>query len=127
MPDMKYGNPQVAQRYSKCPNYPSVNQAGVSEMFRQVGDLQLDKDGIATRGLLVRHLVLPNNLAGTKAVISYLAEHISKDTYLNIMDQYRPLHRAREYPQLNRPITAQEYQSAVEIAISCGLHRLDHR
>jgi len=127
MPDMKYGNPEVAQRYSKCPNYPQVNQAGVSEMYRQVGDLQLDGDGVATRGLLVRHLVLPNNIAGTKVVISYLIEHISKDTYLNIMDQYRPLYRAREYPQLNRSITAQEYQTAVELATTSGLRRLDLR
>jgi putative pyruvate formate lyase activating enzyme len=127
MPDMKYGNPQTARKYSKCPNYPNVNQAAVREMYRQVGNLHVTDEGIATRGLLVRHLVLPNNLAGTKTVVSFIANQISKETYINIMDQYRPVFRAKEYPQINRPITNQEFKTAVETALNNGLYRLDQR
>ena len=127
MPDMKYANAQVASHYSKARNYPSVNQAAVREMYRQVGDLQIDEHGIATRGLLVRHLILPNGLAGTLEIIRFLAEEISPNTYLNLMDQYRPAFKAKEYPSLNRPITPREYQNAVQLAHAAGLHRLDER
>lgn len=127
MPDMKYADAQVARRYSKIPNYPQVNRAAVGEMHRQVGDLQIGADGLATRGLLVRHLVLPNGLAGTQEVVTFLAEKISKNTYLNLMDQYRPAFQAHHYPALNRPVTRAEYQAAVEMAHQAGLHRLDQR
>jgi putative pyruvate formate lyase activating enzyme len=125
MPDMKYANANVALKYSKIRNYPRVNQAGVREMYRQVGDLQLDDQGIATRGLLVRHLILPHNSAGTSQIVRFLAEEISKDIYLNLMDQYHPCFNARLYPRLNRPITSQEFQTAVNLAHEAGLHRLD--
>ncbi|MGB9800481.1 MAG: radical SAM protein [Thermanaerothrix sp.] len=125
MPDMKYADPEIAKRYSRIPNYPQVNQAAVREMHRQVGDLQLDANGIAVRGLLVRHLVLPNNLAGTEQIVRFLAQEISPNTYLNIMDQYYPTYRAHLYPEINRRITAEEYQQAVEAAHLAGLHRLD--
>lgn len=127
MPDMKYADPQIAHRYSKIPNYPQVNQAAVREMHRQVGDLQIDSRGIATRGLLVRHLILPDNLAGTEQIVRFLAEEISPNTYLNLMDQYRPAYRAHHYPELNRPIRADEYQAAVRAARRAGLYRLDER
>jgi putative pyruvate formate lyase activating enzyme len=127
MPDMKYASPQIGLRYSKIRNYPQVNQAAVREMHRQVGDLQIDDRGLATRGLLVRHLVLPNNLAGTQKIVQFLVEEISKDTYLNLMDQYRPAYKASQYPQLNRCITPSEYQQALQIALQSGLHRLDKR
>jgi putative pyruvate formate lyase activating enzyme len=127
MPDMKYASAQIARHYSKIPNYPQVNQAAVREMHRQVGDLQMDENGLAERGLLVRHLVLPNGLAGTPEIVRFLAEQISTDTYLNLMDQYRPAFNARQFPKLNRPITFQEYQAAVEMAGAAGLHRLDQR
>jgi putative pyruvate formate lyase activating enzyme len=127
MPDMKYASAQIARHYSKIPNYPQVNQAAVREMHRQVGDLQLDENGLAERGLLVRHLVLPNGLAGTPEIVRFLAEQISTDTFLNLMDQYRPAFNARQFPKLNRPITFQEYQAAVEMAGAAGLHRLDQR
>jgi putative pyruvate formate lyase activating enzyme len=94
-------------------------------MHRQVGDLQLDEHGIAWRGLLVRHLVLPNGLAGTEAVVHFLAEDISKDTYLNLMDQYRPAFRAYNIPQLSRLITREEYQTAQRLAHEAGLRRMD--
>ena len=127
MPDMKYASPQIALRYSKARNYPQINQAAVREMHRQVGDLQIDERGLAQRGLLVRHLVLPNGLAGTGEIVRFLAEEISKDTYLNLMDQYRPAYQAHLFPKLNRRITRQEYQAAVEMALQAGLRRLDKR
>ncbi len=127
MPDMKYGDVLLARRYSKVPNYVEVNQAAVREMHRQVGDLVLDERGIAQRGLLVRHLVLPNGLAGTEAVLAFLAQHISPRTYLNLMDQYRPCYRADEYPELDRRVTAAEYAAALAVAARHGLTRLDGR
>jgi len=127
MPDMKYADPKIGHRYSKIPDYPRVNQAAVKEMHRQTGDLQLDERGIATRGLLVRHLVLPNNLAGTQHIVRFLAEEISTNTYLNLMDQYRPEFRAHHYPELSRRITSEEYFQAVQWAREAGLRRLDRR
>jgi putative pyruvate formate lyase activating enzyme len=125
MPDMKYSNPAAGLEYSKVKNYPSVNRQAVREMHRQTGDLCLDKNGLAMRGLLVRHLVLPNQLAGTREILEFLAREISIDTYINIMDQYHPCYRADEYPLLDRPPSRQEYQEALQIAREFGLHRLD--
>jgi putative pyruvate formate lyase activating enzyme len=127
MPDMKYADPDLARRYSKVPNYPQINQAAIREMYRQVGDLQISDQGIATRGLLVRHLILPNNIAGTDQIIQFLSKQISTNTYLNLMDQYHPAYKASQFPELDRRITHTEYQSAIEAAHSCGLHRLDER
>jgi putative pyruvate formate lyase activating enzyme len=127
MPDMKYSDPDVSRRYSKIRDYPRINQLAVKEMHRQVGDLTLDDNGIALRGLLVRHLVLPNNLAGTDEVVHYLSEQISPQTYLNIMDQYHPAYKSHQYPEIDRRLTIQEYQDAVEMAESAGLPNLDQR
>ncbi len=127
MPDMKYSDRYVARRYSKVSNYPEVNRAAVREMHRQVGDLTLDTHGVARRGLLVRHLVLPNNLAGTSEIVRFLAEEISADTYLNLMDQYRPAYKIHNDPQLNRALHPREYQNALDQACQAGLRRLDHR
>lgn len=131
MPDMKYASPQTARVNSKIPRYPQINQAAVKEMHRQVGDLQIDERGLARRGLLVRHLVLPHGLAGTPEIVRFLAEHISPNTYLNLMDQYRPEYNVRstpnQFPKLSRPTTRQEYVAAVEMAHAAGLHRLDQR
>jgi putative pyruvate formate lyase activating enzyme len=127
MPDMKYGDSETAHRYSHVRNYWEVNKAAVKEMHRQVGDLVLDDRGIAQRGLLVRHLVLPEDLANTEKVLAFIATEISPDTYLNIMDQYHPCYRADEYPPLDRSITQSEYLRALGIARRYGLHRLDAR
>ena len=127
MPDMKYSDPAAGRRYSGVSDYPARNREAVREMHRQVGDLILDERGIARRGLLVRHLVLPNGLAGTEEIANFLAREISPDTYINIMDQYRPCYRAGEFPELNRRPTAAEYQAAVEAALRAGLTRLDQR
>ena len=124
MPDMKYASAQTARFDSKSPNYPQVNQAAVKEMHRQAGDLQLDSQGIALRGLLVRHLVLPHNLAGTEQIVHFLADEISKDTYLNLMDQYHPAYKAARYEKLNRRITPAEFSAALQSAREAGLRRL---
>jgi putative pyruvate formate lyase activating enzyme len=127
MPDMKYGDSALARKYSKVRDYVEANRAAVKEMHRQVGDLDIDERGIARRGLLVRHLVLPHGIAGTGRVLEFLAAEISKNTYLNLMDQYRPCYRADKYPELDRPITAAEYREALDASARHGLERLDHR
>jgi len=116
MPDMKYGDSVVAHQYSKVRNYVEVNNAAVKEMHRQVGDLVLDERGLVKRGLLIRHLVLPGNRAGTEKVLEFIANEISPNSYLNLMDQYRPCYRAEEYPPLDRPIKAAEYRTVLELA-----------
>jgi putative pyruvate formate lyase activating enzyme len=125
MPDMKYGDAGVAEELSGVESYPSVNRAAVKEMHRQVGDLQIEPDGVARRGLLVRHLVLPADLAGTATIVRFISQEVSPDTYVNIMAQYRPCYRAFEYSSLARPVSAAEYQQAVSLTHEAGLHRLD--
>ncbi len=125
MPDMKYGDSAIARKYSKVRDYVEVNCAAMKEMHRQVGDLVLDQHGVARRGLLVRHLVLPAGLAGTEQVLAFLAHEISTDTYLNLMDQYYPCYRADEYPPLDRRVTAAEYRDALALTEKYGLRRLD--
>ena len=125
MPDMKYGDSRLARRYSKVPDYVEVNRAAVKEMHRQVGDLRVDGRGIAQRGLLVRHLVLPGNAAGSEEVMRFLAEEVSRDTYVNVMDQYRPCYRADEVPEIGRRPTGAELREAFEAARRHGIHRLD--
>jgi len=126
MPDMKYADEATARRYSGVKNYPAVNQAAVKEMHRQVGDLITDERGVALRGLLVRHLVLPDGLAGTGGIVRFLAD-LGPNTYLNVMDQYRPCYKAHDFPPLARRITPQEYDEAVQMALDAGLNRLDKR
>jgi len=126
MPDMKYADAAVGERYSHIKRYPEVNQAAVREMHRQVGDLVTDERGIALRGLLVRHLVLPEGLAGTAEVVRFLAG-LSTNTYLNIMAQYRPCFHAHSLPPLNRRLSDAEYREAVQMALDAGLERLDQR
>jgi putative pyruvate formate lyase activating enzyme len=120
MPDMKYSDPKVTGELSAAPDYPKVNREAIMEMHRQVGDLQTEK-GIATRGLLVRHLVLPGNLAGSFEIIDFLAEHISRKTTINVMDQYRPCYKASSHPALSRRSTLEEIQSVRRYAIQKGL------
>ncbi len=124
LPDFKYADAAIALRYSKVESYPAIARAAIKEMHRQVRDLVLDPEGVAIRGVLVRHLVLPEGLAGTATIMRFLAEEISVDTYVNIMDQYRPCHRAFLYPPLDRTITRDEFDEAVRLAKASGLHRL---
>lgn len=125
MPDFKYADKTLAEKYSKIQNYPYVVMQALKEMHRQVGDLIINEQGIALRGLLVRHLVLPNNIAGTEEVVKFIAEEISKNTYINIMDQYRPCWQVDEYPEINRRITKKEFEDAINIALKYGLTRID--
>jgi putative pyruvate formate lyase activating enzyme len=120
MPDMKYSNSEAAKELSAAADYPEVNHAAVKEMHRQVGDLKLEK-GLATRGLLVRHLVLPNNLAGSFEIIDFLAEKISVNTMVNVMDQYRPCYKASEHAKINRRPTDKEFETAQGYAVKKGL------
>ncbi len=123
MPDIKYSINENALKFSGVQNYWQTIKPAIEEMHRQVGDLKISKRGIAQRGLLVRHLVLPNDVAGSKAVIDFVADEISTETYLNIMDQYRPAYNAHKYEKLNRRITPSEYDEVVDYAFSKGLRR----
>jgi putative pyruvate formate lyase activating enzyme len=125
MPDFKYSAEEVAEEYSQARDYPLVAKQAIKEMFRQVGDLVLDDSGIALRGLLIRHLVLPSGLAGTQEVMQFLANEISKDTYVNIMAQYYPCGDIPPGSHLYRRISKSEYNQAVEIAKNEGITRLD--
>ena len=125
MPDMKYSDEKTAEQLSGIRDYPGVNRAAVREMHRQVGDLEIDDSGLARRGLLVRHLVLPHGLAGTQGVVSFLAREVSPDTYTNIMAQYHPCYQAFSLPQLARPLSEAEFAEAVSLARRQGLTRLD--
>ena len=126
MPDAKYGDNAIGEKLSGAPDYWDRNREALAEMHRQVGDLEMDEYGIARRGLLVRHLVLPENLARTEAVMRFLAA-LSPETYVNVMAQYRPQYRANEVLALRRAITSDEYRRAVQAALDAGLHRLDER
>ena len=127
MPDMKYSSDNSGERLSGVPDYPSVNKKAVREMHRQVGDLRLDSRGIAVKGLLIRHLVLPAGLAGSRNVLEFIAREISRNTYLNIMDQYRPAYKAQRFPEIDRPVHQEEFEGVIDLAAELGLKRLDDR
>jgi putative pyruvate formate lyase activating enzyme len=127
MPDFKFAAPGPADECCGAPDYPKVAREAIKEMHRQVGDLVLDKDGIARRGLLVRHLVLPQGLSGTREVMHFLSAEISRNTYINIMDQYYPCGNIVPRSPLGRRISKEEFSEAVELAESEGLTRLDQR
>jgi putative pyruvate formate lyase activating enzyme len=125
MPDMKYSDEKTAEQLSGIKDYPTINKAAVREMHRQVGDLKLDEQGVAQCGLLVRHLVLPHKLAGTREVVHFLAQEVSTNTYLNIMAQYHPCYQAFDIPLVSRPVNTQEFHEAIELARQQGVDRLD--
>ncbi|HTP29888.1 MAG TPA: radical SAM protein [Anaeromyxobacteraceae bacterium] len=125
MPDVKYSDSEVGRRCSHVQGYAEVSRAAVQEMHRQVGDLVLDARGLAVRGLIVRHLVLPSGLAGTEEVMRFLAEAVSPRTWVNLMDQYRPCYRAGDVEALARRPTSEELRAALQAARRHGLARLD--
>jgi len=121
MPDIKYGGEEEGKKYSSAPDYFEIAKKAVKEMFTQVGNLQIDKEGIARKGLLIRHLILPHKLAKTRNVLKFIAEEISPYTYISLMSQYFPAYRAREFKELSRRITREEYEEALEITRELGL------
>jgi putative pyruvate formate lyase activating enzyme len=127
MPDFKFWDPAVAKDLCAAQDYPEVARQAFKEMHRQVGDLVLDEEGVARRGLLVRHLVLPDGLAGTREIMEFLAREISPRTYVNVMGQYRPCGRVFEHPSLSKFLTGLEHAEAQRLAREAGLTRLDRR
>lgn len=127
MPDIKYGGGDASLHLSRAKDYAEASKAAVREMHRQTGDLILDNRRIAVRGLLVRHLILPDGLAHTKDVMNFIADEVSKNTYVNLMNQYYPCFEAQSVPSLNRRITSAEFEEAETVAKEAGLERLDHQ
>ncbi len=129
MPDIKYWRDDSAKRYVKSPQYPAAARAAIAEMHRQVGPLQLDERGLARRGVLVRHLLMPDSLDETGEIMRFLSDDISPDTYVNIMSQYRPAGKVGgdNYAEINRRVTPEEMQLAFTVAREAGLHRFDER
>ena len=127
MPDFKFWDEEPARTFCSAPGYRSVACEALGEMHRQVGDLEMDGLGVARRGLLVRHLVMPGGLAGTAGVMGFLALDISRNTYVNVMDQYRPCYRAGDDLRIDRRISAAEYEEALEAARRAGIARLASR
>ena len=121
LPDMKYSSKEQAQLLSAAPGYPEVNRAAVAEMLRQVGQLECDEEGIATGGLIIRHLVLPEGRAGSAETLAFIAEQLGEETHIALMSQYFPAHLAPETPGIGRRLTAEEYGAAVEALEECGL------
>jgi putative pyruvate formate lyase activating enzyme len=128
MPDMKYMDADQAEKYSSgASDYPETTKEAIVEMNRQVGELKIDERGIATRGLIIRHLVMPNRVAGTEKLLKWIAETLPQSTYVNIMAQYRVDYKAFDYPEIARGITVQEFLEAMEWAKEYGLTNLDSR
>ena len=127
MPDFKFWDKDLAKRYAKAPDYPEVAQKAILEMYRQVGDLVMDDEGVAVKGLLVRHLVMPGSLEETRGILRFLAREVSVDTYVNVMDQYRPCGEACHCPPIDQTLTGDEYQQALKLARDAGLQRLDEK
>ena len=124
LPDIKYSSNENAVRFSNAPKYAEYNKAALKEMYRQVGNLEVDENGVAIKGVLVRHLVLPNDIAGSEKSLKFLANEISKDVFVGVMAQYRPCYKAVNDPMLDRTITDNEYRRALRWAKEAGLHNI---
>lgn len=122
LPDARYADSKIALKLSSAEDYPQINREALKEMHRQVGIAKLNEDGIIESGLIIRHLVLPNNLSGTDRIMCFIARKLSKDAYISLMSQYFPCHKARDYPEISRRITQQEYQRAIDAMYANGLH-----
>jgi len=122
MPDMKYSSNENAKKYSQVDNYTEINQLAIREMFRQKGELTFNNDGVAQKGLLIRHLVLPNNISGSKKIFDFISSEISKDTFVSVMAQYHTANKSDKIEELNRKITEQEYDEVVDYFYEVGLH-----
>jgi len=122
MPDARYFDSQTASRFSQAKDYPAINQAAIKEMRHQVGVVKFSPDEIIEKGLLIRHLVLPNKLSGTEEIMAFIARELGTDTHISLMSQYFPCHKAKDYPELTRRLTLEEYQEAMNIMHSYGLY-----
>src|SRR3990167_8014290 len=129
MPDFKFWDPEMARHYAKAPNYPEAARRAIKAMHRQVGPLVFDENGLARRGVLLRHLVMPGGIAGTREIMEWIARELGPDTYVNVMAQYYPAGKvsAKEYVEINRHVSAEEYEGAVAAARAAGLRRLSAR
>ncbi len=129
MPDFKFWDPEMARHYSKARNYPEAARRVIQRMHEQVGDLVLDENGLALRGVILRHLVMPGGIAGTREIMEWVARELGPNTYVNVMAQYYPAGKVgrKEYVEINRRLTAREFEEAVAAARAAGLHRLDPR
>ena len=129
MPDFKFWDPEMARRYLRAADYPETARAAIKEMHRQVGPLRFDEDGVASRGLLLRHLVMPGDVCGTGEIMLWIARELGADTYVNIMAQYRTAGRVSgtQYPEIDRCLTQDEFQRAINMTKEAGLFRLDGR
>jgi putative pyruvate formate lyase activating enzyme len=129
MPDLKFFSSDLSRKYLKAADYPEVAKAALLEMHRQVGFLEVDADGLARRGVLIRHLVMPGLPDETRAILAWIARELGPDTFVNVMAQYRPGGRVgpEKWPELNRPLAAEEFRAAIEAAREVGLRRLDGR
>jgi putative pyruvate formate lyase activating enzyme len=131
MPDFKFWDNELSFLYMAARNYPEVARTAIKKMHDQVGDLKFDENGLALRGILLRHLVMPNRVASTREICRFISDQISKDTYINIMDQYRPdgrvLKKPEKYEDITRPTSTKEYHEAVKVARQEGLYRIDTR
>mgnify|MGYP001597751293 FL=1 len=122
LPDARYADNQTALKLSQAKDYWEINQQALKELQRQVGIAQLNPDEIIEKGLIIRHLVLPNKLSGTGKIMAFIARELGPDTYISLMSQYFPCHKAKDYPELTRRLTLEEYQEAMDIMHSHGLH-----
>ena len=127
MPDLKFTDPEPAQRYCLAEDYPERAMVAIKEMHRQVGPLRFGPDGVARRGVLLRHLVMPGGLSDSEEVLGWIAQELSPHTYVNVMDQYRPCGTIGAYEELQTTISPEHYREAVEYAEEIGLMRLDRR
>lgn len=122
LPDARYGDSDIALKYSQAKDYPAINKTALKEMYRQAQTAKINDAGVIESGLIIRHLVLPNNLSGTDEIMHFIACELSKDTYISLMSQYFPCHKAKDYPEISRRVTQEEYRKAMDIMYSYGLH-----
>jgi len=122
LPDMRYADSKMAIKYSGAPDYPEYNQESVKEMHRQVGIARFNPNGIIEKGVIIRHLVLPDSISGTAKIMDFISREISPDTYISLMSQYYPCYRSLEFPEINRRLTQQEYKRAENLMHGCGLY-----
>ena len=122
LPDARYADKGSSLKYSQAPDYPAINQAALKEMHRQVGVAGFDRKGIIKSGLIIRHLVLPHNLSGSKEIMRFIAQDLSPETYISLMSQYFPCYKAQDYPELSRRLSQQEYRKAIDVMSRYGLH-----